>query len=64
MRKMTQPPPASSCHKCSGLLQWKRVDPAGLINGNTGTVYACARCGAERVFVAQRDDYAPRLAVA
>jgi transposase len=62
VRRIVEPPPSSLCDRCGGQLKLKRIDTANSVLGLNRQIFACAKCGNERLFVAQRDLYASQAA--
>jgi hypothetical protein len=62
VRRIVEPPPSSQCDRCGGQLKLHRIDTASSVPGLNRQIFACAKCGNERLFVAQQDLYTSRSA--
>jgi hypothetical protein len=58
VRRIVEPPPSSQCDGCGGQLKLKRVETNGTCLALTKNIFACTKCGKERLFVTQQDLYA------
>jgi hypothetical protein len=58
MRRIVEPPPSSQCDGCGGQLKLKRVETNGTCLALAKNIFACEKCGKERLFVTQQDLYA------
>ena len=58
MRKIVEPPPSLQCDVCGGALKLKRVETKGTCLSLTRNIFACGKCGGERLFFTQQDFYA------
>lgn len=59
MRRIVEPPPSSQCDGCGSQLKLKRVETNGACLALTKNIFACEKCGEERLFITQQDFYAP-----